>query len=79
MTKRKGKYDYRQGYECPICQHLASRQADLKKHLMRVHGLSKEEALEKQRGAELAIEESTSTRTYPRRPDRYSKNAPGGE
>ena len=79
MTKRKGKYEYRQGYECPICKHLASRRADLKKHLMTQHPVSEEEALELQRKAELAIEESTSVRTYPRRPDRYSKSAPGGE
>jgi len=78
MTKPKGKYDTVKGWECPICKHLASRQADLKKHFMRVHGMSEEEALEKQRQAEFAFDEVNSVRYYPNRDDRYSKYGPGG-
>jgi len=79
MTKPKGTEEYRQGYECPECKYMVGRRADLKKHLMRKHGYTAEEALEKQREGKLAYEKLTSVRVYPPAADRYSKQAPGGE
>lgn len=78
MTKPQGKYETVKGWECPICHRLVARQADMKKHFMRVHGMGEDGALEHQRKAEFAFDEMTSVRYYPNRDDRYSKNLPGG-
>ena len=51
----------------------------MKQHLMGVHGLGAEEALELQRVAMQAFEEVTSVRTYPALEDRYAHGLPEGE
>ncbi len=79
MTKSKGSKEYRQGWVCPLCPHLASRKIDLKKHLMAMHELTRDEALVKQREGRFAYEELTSVRHYPPMDDRYTKNRSGGE
>lgn len=78
MTKKQGEYTFRQGYECPRCKKLMRRRADLKQHLVGVHGLGAEQALEIQRGALQALEEVTSVRSYPALPDRYRYGLPEG-
>lgn len=79
MTKKSPKYEIRVGFECPLCSHLASRKADLKKHLMTQHGLGAEEALVKQGEAKQAYEEQASVRYYPTPVKKSTWNEPGGE